>query len=516
MSLALALSLTVSAQDSEARFEVELASFNSKASDFGSAFYGEGVVFSSDRDSSVVVNRRHLSNGKRLPFYQLFSSKAGDSSSLKMNRDVNKKYHESTVSISKDGNTMYFTRSNYYKGSFKTDDKGTNHLKIYKATKEDGLWSNVEELPFNSDQYSVAHPALNDKEDRLYFASDMPGSIGGSDIYYVSISDTGYGAPQNMGSVINTSGNDTFPFMSSKGDLYFSSDGHSGKGGLDVFVSPKEEDYTTIYNLGLPVNTSSDDFGFIINDENKKGFLTSNREGGLGGDDIYTILETSPLKIVCEGMLSGTVTDENGVAIYGATIILKDKEGVELSRINSDAKGIYSFPIDCNNVAYTVLGEQKAYESDSETVTVTRKEKDQKVALVLKSEEKPVVVGTDLAKELKLNPIYFDTGKATIRPDAALELDKVIAYMNKHPEVKVEVRSHTDSRGSSSSNLRLSDRRAKSTAKYIADHSGFSLTRISGKGFGESQLLNHCKNGVKCSNEEHQINRRSEFIVISK
>lgn len=516
MSLALGLSLTVGAQESQDRFAIELASFNSEASDFGSAFYGEAVVFSSDRDSSVVSNRRHLINGKRKPFYQLFSSKSGDSSSLRMKRSVNKKYHESTVAITKDGNTMYFTRSNYYKGSFKTDDNGTNRLKIYKATKEDGVWDHVVELPFNSDQYSVAHPSLNAAEDRLYFASDMEGTLGASDIYYADITSDGYGTPQNMGSSINTSGNDTFPFMSSTGDLYFSSDGHSGQGGLDVFISPSEEDYNTVYNLGSPVNKSTDDFGFIINDDTKSGFFTSNRETGLGDDDIYMISEVKPLVIVCDGMLSGTIKDDKGAALYGATVILKDKSGSEISRINSDAKGMYSFPIDCNNKDYSVVGEKTDYESDAKTAATTRSNKSPKVALVLRSIDTGAAVGIDLAKELNLNPIYFDTNRSKIRPDAALELKKVIAYMKKYPDVRVEVRSHTDSRGSSSSNMSLSDRRAKSTATYISSTGGINSSRISGKGFGESELLNQCKNGVRCSKSDHQVNRRSEFIVISK
>jgi len=519
--LKIILLLTMVNSFGQERYEVKLTSFNSKVSDFGAAYVPNGdLIFASERDTGTVAHRRHKINGELRPYLQLFTiNKKADSTAIRrLKNAVNKKYHESTVAITNDGNTMYFTRNNYYKKIFKKDSNDINLLKLFKASKSnDGLWDNVVELPFNSDDYSVAHPTLNADNSRLYFASDMPGTLGISDIFYVTINgDDSYSKPVNMGDKINTVGSDTFPFISKEGDLYFSSDTHAGSGGLDVFVAKKEENYTVIHNLGAPINTVSDDFSLIFNEEDKTGYFSSNRENGIGDDDIYKFIELEPLVIVCDGVLSGIVKNNEGTIVSNADVVLTDATGKELNRVKSDTTGYYEFTIDCKKQTYTVVGTKLDFEKDIETIVATLEIKNPKVNLVLKAIDTGVTIGIDLAKELNLNPIYFDTNKSNIRLDAGIELQKVIAYMKEYPNVKVQVRAHTDSRGSNANNLKLSDRRAKSTAKYISEKGGIALDRISGKGFGETELLNRCANGVKCSKEEHQLNRRSEFIVISK
>ncbi len=496
---------------SQERFSVELANFNSEVSDFGPSYTEKGLIFASERDSGNVAHVRHRIKGKLRPFLQLFSVKENDSLPAKRLKNfVNKKYHESTVAITNDGNTMYFTRNNYYNGKFRTDEKGMNRLKLFRATKKNNIWEGIIELPFNSDNYSVAHPTLNADNSRLYFASDMEGTLGLSDIFYVDLLEDGtYSVPVNMGGSINTEGNDTFPFMSKSGDLYLASDGHQGAGGLDIFVSPKSENYTTVYNLGAPLNGGFDDFALIFNETDRTGYFSSNRVDGVGDDDIYKFKELSPLVINCEGIISGIVKDENRDAIINAEVVLTDASGNEINRIQSDSKGVYQFVIDCNKDTFVVKANKKSYEDDSKTVETSLENKDAKANLVLQKRR------VDLAKELNLKPIYFDLDKSNIRPDAVLELQKVIDYLNSYPNVKINVRSHTDSRANDFYNMKLSDRRAKSTAKYIIEKGGISKDRISRQGLGETQLINKCSNGVKCSKAEHQINRRSEFIVIA-
>ena len=273
---------------SQDNYEVELAKFNSEVSDFGPAYAPDNVVvFASERDSTSLVSRRHKINGQLRPFLQLFTVENNDSLSVKrLKSAVNKKYHESTVAITNDGNTMYFTRNNYFNGKLHKSKNKISLLKLFKATKtNDGEWGNIKELPFNSKDYSVGHPSLNKANNRLYFASDMPGTKGASDIYYVDIiGEDEYSEPVNLGGLINTEQRDTFPFISESGDLYFSSDRANGLGGLDVYVVRAANNYDTVHNLGTSLNSEQDDFGFIFNETDKTGYFSSNRLTWTGED----------------------------------------------------------------------------------------------------------------------------------------------------------------------------------------------------------------------------------------
>jgi outer membrane protein OmpA-like peptidoglycan-associated protein len=345
----------------------------------------------------------------------------------------------------------------------------------------------------------------------------MPGALGLSDIYVVNINKDGtFGEPLNLGDQINTEGRDTFPFMSKNGDLYFASDGHLGLGGLDIFVCTDINNATkeNIYNVGKPLNSAKDDFAFIIDDESKIGYFTSNRKDGRGSDDIYKLVQLEPLNISCETLVSGTVKNkETGEIIPDASVIVYNDKSQTIKELNSDSNGQFSFELDCGEETFTAIGTKENFKQGTETFTVESKEAEVKLNLELVPEETVAEIGTDLAKLLDLNPIYFDYDKSFIRADARVELEKVFAYMKEYPTVKIDVRSHTDSRGRDSYNLSLSDRRNKSTIKYLIER-GINTGRITGRGYGETQLLNKCSNRIKCTDEEHQLNRRSEFIVI--
>ena len=273
------------------RFVINTLAINSKYSDYAPSFFNKELVFASSRNINHFSTIIDESNNQ--PFLDLYTTSFIDISNknnvLKLKGNINTKFHESSATFSKDGKTVYFTRNNYSKKKSKKSSNGVVLLKIYRSNYINGKWEDVEELPFNSDEYSIAHPALSPDGKFLYFASDMPGSIGKSDLYVVEINKDGsFGVPKNLGNQINTSGRETFPYVSDKGNLFFASDGHKGFGGLDIFMAmPNQDGFFGVYNLGKPINSPKDDFTFIINEETKTGYFASNRIGGKGDDDIY-------------------------------------------------------------------------------------------------------------------------------------------------------------------------------------------------------------------------------------
>jgi outer membrane protein OmpA-like peptidoglycan-associated protein len=500
------------------RYTIEDAGINTKNSDFGSSFFGDKIVFSSARSSGKVYEDKDSWTGEG--FTNIYVANKSDNGVLsaaeRIAGNINSKYNESTAVFTRDGETVYFTRNNYLDKKGK-DKNGTINLKIYGATLKKGDWDKITELPFNSDNYNVAHPALSPDNKYLYFASDMPGTLGQSDIYKVVINyDGSFGIPENLGEAINTEGRETFPFVTEENELYFSSDGHPGLGGLDIFVCKIEKDnwYKKVLNVGETLNSSKDDFGFLINTVTKLGYFTSNRDGGVGNDDIYKFKELKKIQYPCDQSLDGKVTDKiSGTVLDETRVTLFDNEYKILKVIMADNQGKYDFgSVDCNT-KYYIRAEKEAYSTIEVPVSITGESGTTFVPLMLDKSIKQLKVGDDLAIVLELKAILFDLNKSTIRPDAAIELAKILDVMEQNPNIKVDIRSHTDSRNSADYNEKLSGRRAKSTMAWFIKK-GIDKSRLTAKGYGESQLLNKCSDGVKCTDAEHQINRRSEFIIV--
>ena len=499
------------------RYTIEDAGINSEFSDYGSSFSNNKLVFASARDTGGVSKK--VFKWTNQSFTNLYESPVKANGKLsepkRFQSSINSIFHESTPVFTKDGTTMYFTRNNYLDGKKGKDSDRITLLKIYKATQKDDKWTDVVALPFNSDQYSVAHPALSPDEKTLYFASDMPGTLGQSDLFKVTINNDGsYGTPVNLGTSINTPGRETFPFISEENELYYATDGHPGLGGLDVFTCKIGNDglLSESENVGAPINGKTDDFALLIDSKNRTGFFTSNREGGKGYDDIYKFIEIR--KLTCEQELSGVVTDQDGGRILpNAQVTLLDDSFIELKKVFSNDKGYYVFEVVCGKTYY-IRANKPEYNISEQKITIAKETGKTDLPIALEKKIKPVQVGDDLAKVFGIKIIYFDLDKSFIRKDAAYELEKILAVMEQNPTMKIDIRSHTDSRQTQKYNEALSGRRAKSTMVWLIKN-GVEASRLTAKGYGENQLVNNCADGIPCTETEHQANRRSEFVITS-
>ena len=493
-------------------------SLNTPYSDYG-VFIADNQVFFSSTRPEAGLSRSKVYKWNNQPYLNIYSA---NETSVEVSEgihvldmestgdkveDINSKYHDASAIITKDGNTMYFTRDNYDGRKLRSDKNRTSHLKIYRAEKVNDRWTNIKELPFNSDAFSCGQTALSEDEKTLYFVSDMPGGVGATDIYKVAIVGAkSFGTPENLGKTINSEGSEMFPVIGKEGSLYFSSNGHTGLGGLDVFESKINSDgFTSPVNVGAPVNSNKDDFSLVFTEDGKKGYFSSNRDGGKGDDDIYSFVLYS-----CDQFIDGIVYNKATQEILpGATVKLLDGEGKVINTQVANSSGYYSFgKVTCSTL-YTVVGEKTNFVPDSKMVNTT--EEDQ---LVLKTDLQlaPLII----ASQIVINPIFFDFDKYNIREDAEYELEKIVSVMNDNPDMVIKIESHTDSRGDNDYNRILSDNRAKSTRDYIISR-GIAKERIeSAIGYGEDRLLNDCNdaNAEKCSKEEHQKNRRSYFYIV--
>lgn len=492
------------------RYDIENAGINSKYSDYGTFVHDNKIYFTSARDTGNFSKRKHKWTGEY--FTNLYIADIDSAKVKKFKTDLNTKFHEASPALTKDGKTVYFTRNNYLDGKKGKDEQKTTLIKLYKATLENGKWTNIAALPFARDSYSTAHPALSPDEKTLYFASDMPGTLGQSDLYQVNInSDGSYGTPVNMGKTINTEGKETFPFVTDENEIYFASDGHPGLGGLDVLAGKLLSDGTVsdIQNLGADINSPKDDFAYVIDSQTRKGYFSSNKDGGQGSDDIYKFLETKKLRCIQE--LNGIITDaETGIILPGAKVSLYEGLTV-LNTTIADANAFYSFPVECGKT-YNVRAENEEYETKEVSITIGQVSGKTNLPIALTKNTCRVTVGDDLGKCFGIKMIYFDLDKSNIRTEAAIDLEKILVVLNENPSMKLDIRSHTDSRATFKYNEALSDRRAKSTIQWLIKN-GIDKNRLSGKGYGETQLVNKCADDVPCTEAEHQENRRSEFII---
>lgn len=589
-------------------FKIAKTGLNTDHADFG-------VYPVPGKNEAMIVSSRRFSywgnpkwagdNEQFLDLYTIQLIKDQPNNTPKyVQKPLNSGMHEGPACFSADGQVMYFTADDK-----KGNANGMVNLKIYRAFWKNGIWADQQELPINNNAYSTGHPVLSADGKTLYFVSDRPGGFGGSDIYSVAIDAKGkFGAVKNLGANINTEGNEMFPWIN--GDLFFfASNGRPGMGGLDIFVAPLGFEVAAV-NAGTVINTQADDFAISFYENTSSGFIASNRIGGLGSDDIYSIEMIKPF--VFPVSFKGTALDaQNGAVMAGATIVIKDEAGQVVATLIADDKGQFNTTLDPGK-SYSIEVSKEGFNGSSKNIAIAEKAKsvqevfklDKKPAFMLELlltnaqtkgvipgaqilikdlktksilfnnttdqagtwqqaldnmqlgnqlayeitltcngylsktltyqevinkegiialHEKlnvamtPINVGGDLAKTLGIKPIYFDLGKYNIRKDAAIELDKIVKVMNENPTMVIELGSHTDCRSSIKFNETLSANRAKASAAYIKQRIS-KPERISGKGYGESRLLNDCgcEGNVKstCTEAEHQLNRRTEFIII--
>lgn len=482
------------------RYKITNGKFNSANSEFSPVRFADGFVFVSSRGRGGINDKTHSWTGD--PFLSLFYAKGSleqISNVAPFAEELKSEYNDGPVCFSAKSDEMFLTRNNS-KTPLRNDK--TARLKIVVSKLENGKWSEAADLPFNRAQYNTAHACLSIDGKRLYFASDMPGGSGGMDIYYSDRIESTWSDPVNIGKQINTSGNEAFPYIGPDGMLYFSSDGWPGLGGLDVFkmdLNSAEKPR----NAGYPINTHKDDFGIWLSADMKYGMLSSNRKGGVGDDDVWKI------EFINKLVIFGTVADKETLTpIPNAPVYLKDSSGNTVATAVTDADGKYTMEGDFN-MDYIISSNPDGWFAGSKDFTTKGLTNDSlEVNLLL---EKIII-----NKPIVLENIYYDLDKWNIRPDAAIELDKLITILNDNPKIVIELGSHTDSRAPDSYNMSLSDRRAKSAADYIVKKGGIDSSRITGKGYGETMLVNSCKNKVRCTEAEHQKNRRTEFKVVSQ
>ena len=490
-------------------YEVQIMTKNTSNGDFGMSFFGDKVAFASTRNTKNPV---FAWNDK--PYLDLYTGNVSESGLLSnvepFPKEINTKTHESSAVFSADTKTMYFNRTAEKREEVGTEKFAT--VKIMKASWIDGKWQEVVELPFCSASYSTLHPYLTKDGKRLYFSSDMPGSLGSFDIYYVDVNDDGtFGTPQNAGSTINTIHREQFPSAADDGNtLYFASDGHQGLGGLDIFLSKiKENTFQKPLNLGHTINSSSDDFGFAVDETRNRGYLSSNRKGS---DNLYSFKRTENEE---NYSVEGDVKDRNTKELLpGTTITLYKKDGTVVGQMVVGVQADYTFKTE-PNTDYILHAARDFYIPYSSEFT-TNSEGVMRYTIELLMEcyddaEEIISKRDDGKIQIVLENIYFDFNKWDILPESGRKLDVLVNLMRKYPYMEIELGAHTDSRASATYNYVLSNRRAAATLEYLVSN-GIKRDRLRSRGYGESVPLVRC--GENCSEQEHSINRRCEFIIL--
>ncbi|MEZ4858980.1 MAG: OmpA family protein [Flavobacteriaceae bacterium] len=482
-----------------------LEDINTEYSEFGGITLGKDFYISSARNTT-----RKKYQWNEQPFLDIYKAEhVGNTvkNATLLEGDVNTKYHEGNVAITPDGKRMYFDRNDYFNGKYDKDEEGINQINLYYTEWVNGGWKGVYSVPFNSSEYSTGHPALGPYGKMLYFVSDRPGGKGDSDIYRVSIETDGtFGPVELLGGAINTEGKEVFPFIDSNSNLYFSSNGHQGLGGLDIFYAEANGGrFENPVNLGKGANSEDDDFAFIWNPETKSGYLSSNRKGGKGSDDIYSVTAIEP---PCDVNMDILVINEyTKEPIFGARLDLYDTQENKLSTKTTSENGQGTVMAACKQ-DHIVQAFMRGFEPNSVSIPASEKATNVSKTIALRPIEAIIV-----DDKVELNPILFDYNKWNIKPQAAFELDKLVDIMKKYPNMKIKVESHTDNRGKDDYNRELSEKRAQSTVQYVISQ-GVDASRISGQGFGEDKPVVNC--GDNCTDADYQKNRRSEFIIIER
>lgn len=512
----------------------QLNSVNTPGSEYGSALYKGEIVYAS---SAKKGKQKGIHSWTNDPYTKLYSASVRIDGYIGKAKPFARKlegnYNEANAIFSADSRTMYFSSNNRADKNVRYSDKALL-VNLYRAYSfGPGKWGDVEKLSINVEHANTASPALSPDQDWIYFSSDRPGGYGQSDLYRAKVfRDGSIGTPENLGDKINTEARESFPFVSSDNVLYFASDGHPGLGGLDLYGVQIYQDgsFGEVVNLGNSINSPYDDFAMYLDPEAKFGFITSNRPNGSGKDDLYYVRMKLGTELNISQDITGKIIDQKTKQpILDAFVFLYDSKHRMIEQIEVDKRGEYVFKDVKINRDYYVSVKATGYVSEEksvEDVTLT----DVKVVnfQLLKDTAldidhynnsgeaqsyKEIQKGEDLGKRLALAPIYFDHDSAIIRTDAQFELAKVVMMMKNNPTMKIQVRSHTDSKGSDAYNMGLSERRAQTTVDWLI-YQGINPSRLSAKGYGETNIINHCQNNVPCLEKEHQQNRRSEFIIM--
>lgn len=499
-------------------FTITNLNTNSKYSDYSSSIKGDTLLFASARPKAIG-NQIYARTGQ--PFTNLYYAvKQADGNYSKpalYSKNTFSIFHEASPVFTKDGKSMYYTQNELKENNQKKVVNG--RYKIYKSAYQNGKWNNlgVQDI-FAKDSARVAHPALSPDGKTLYFASDARGTYGQSDLFKVTINEDGsYTAPENLGTNINTEGRESYPFVTKDNILLFASDGHPGQGGFDIFALDLNQKGASPVHLKAPLNSAFDDFGLNWDRQTNNGVFTSNRPEGQGDDDLYVFTNTKPFfEFDYNARIIGKVLDKNtNLPLANAVVVLYNNNGKELARTTTNDSGDFVFDKVLSNATYTTQASKETYSTNDTRLSLALYEREVATTIPLDQDQYKLAQGLDLAKALSLRHIYFDLDKSNIRKDAKVELEKIVEVLTQNPTIKIEIGSHTDSRQSKAYNQALSQRRAKSTLDYLVQR-GINKNRLTAKGYGETQLVNNCADGVSCSEAEHQLNRRSTFVIVTQ
>ncbi len=487
------------------KYTIQSTNINSGQSNFCPVYYKDGVVFATDRGKG----RTYEWTGR--PFLEMYYAQGntdkGFSAPIVLSGDVNGKFHDGPATFTAAGDTIYFTRNNYVNRKVKESSNEEVNLKIFGAVRKDTVWKNLTDFDYNSNDYSTGHPTLSKDGNTMYFTSDMPGGFGGSDIYVTKKINGQWSKPANLGSAVNTPYNELFPVIWHDTLLYFSSEGHKNFGGLDIFQSSNQSgSWSNAKNVGYPLNSSFDDFGIAMNDTGTAGLFSSNRNTQNSTQDNIYAFVVNDLRFNLEGI---AVEKQSQLPIADVKVELFNKKTGQKEYAITGIDGKFKFKLD-PETEYSIMGTKDMYFTNTENVSTVGKKQSENMFVKLKLELERIIVN----KPIVLENIYYDLDKFNIRPDAAAGLDKLVTIMNDNPAITIELSSHTDSRAKDHYNDVLSQKRADAAVNYIISH-GIAASRITAKGYGERQLVNDCANGVECSEEQHQQNRRTEFKVTS-
>lgn len=486
---------SITIEESKYLFHIVPTGINSKLSDIGSTFFKDKyIMYSSRKTGAIGAGKDENTNDPYNGLYCLNMDKTGNlSKPYFFAYPLDSKGNEGGLAFSTDEKTVYYTKS---------AEGNSKNYQLYKSIFDNAkyTWTNEIAVNFNSVTYSIENPSLSPDGKKMYFSSNMPGGFGGYDIYVAEINNDGMPInPVNLGIVINTSNDEKFPYASpTNKEIYFSSNGHNGYGGQDVFVSKiKTTRYTTPLNLGKTINTSADEVAFILATKNR-GYVTSNRATSLGSYDIYRF-ELQKNVTTLNGLVS---EKQSKIVLPNSKISLIDEDGKEVATQITNSNGGYNFEVEpLGN--YSIVAKKDGY-LDFELPIITANENS--ITNIELNQTKAEIVANTIAIE----NIYFDFNKTSIKTESTLSLNKILEVLNANPEMKIAINAHTDSRGSDKYNMILSEKRAQEAKQYLIKK-GINSDRLEAKGYGETKPLSNCT--TNCTDTEFNTDRRVEFII---